>query len=324
MNPSHELFEVSDTYWLMVFALSLCVSIGYVLRLASSKTNRFEPLHRLAAFVAALVLCLIAVGGLNLVHRELDPRYRLTGTVAVFGVTAWLTWLHLKHAKTPHELFRRRPSAWLLLASSVVLTAWSSHLFHEQLSPPSKRPLVMVFTPGARSQVHEFVALTDRNHPIKVYRLDENPAEHVFATDVIDGSALEFTGSMIQRGSANPLANCHGWVFLDSQYLMTPEGVQRVLDDNGYEVVSEPSGGDVIIYRNDNREIVHSGIVRGVLNDGTIIVESKWGTEGLFLHNPEDQPYSQTFEYYRTSRRDHHVKIVPVDELPADELPVDE
>ena len=150
MNPIHELFEVSDTYWLMVFALSLCVSIGYVLRFAYGKTNRFEPLYRLAAFLAVLVLCLIAVGGLNLVHRNLEPRFRLSGTVAVIGITAWLTWLHLKHAQTPRELFLRRPSAWVLLASSVGLSAWSSHLFYERLSPPRKQSLVMVFTPGAR------------------------------------------------------------------------------------------------------------------------------------------------------------------------------
>ena len=127
---------------------------------------------------------------------------------------------------------------------------------------------------------------------------------------------MEYNGNMIQRAPAGPLANCHGWVFLDGQYLISSDAVQRILDDNGYEVVEEALAGDVIIYRDDNRNIVHSGLVRGVLNDGSIIIESKWGVEGVFLHDPMGTPYSTNFEYYRSPRPTHRVKIVPVDELP--------
>ena len=131
--------------------------------------------------------------------------------------------------------------------------------------------------------------------------------------------SVEYNGSMIQRAPAGPLANCHGWVFLDGQYLISGDAVQRILDDNAYEVVEEAIAGDVIIYRDNDRNIVHSGLVRGVLNDGTIIIESKWGVEGVFLHNPLDTPYSVLFDYYRSPRPTHRVKIVPADELPMDE-----
>ena len=320
MNPPNELFEITYTYWLMVFIFSIGITLGYVVRFLIGKTERFLPWNRVTAFAAALTLCLFAVDGLNLVHRKLGSQYRLAGTVAVIATTMWLAWLHLKHSKTPWELFRRRPTAWFLLASSVGLAAWSSHQYQERLKPPIKRSLTIALSPGSRSQqVHEFVALTDGNHPIKVYRLDQDAADLVDGESQENGFAVEYNGSMIQRAPAGPLANCHGWVFLDGQYLISGDAVQRILDDNAYEVVDEAMAGDVIIYRDDNRNIVHSGLVRGVLNDGTIIIESKWGVEGVFLHNPLDTPYSTLFDYYRSPRPTHRVKIVPVDELPMDE-----
>ena len=145
------------------------------------------------------------------------------------------------------------------------------------------------------------------------YQADPNSVD---ADSPVDRFQVEYNGTVIQRASADPLANCHGWVFLDGHYLISGESVQRILDDNGYEVVEETMAGDVIIYRDSDFNIVHSGVVRGVLDDGTVIIESKWGSEGVFLHNPKDTPYMATFEYYRSPRPMHRVKIVPVDEVP--------
>ncbi len=317
MNLSSDLFEVSYTFWLVELGLSLCASIGYVARLAV-KTERYWLWNRVTAVIAAMALCLFAVGGMNFAHHNLPAYYRLSGTLAVIAITASLTWLHLKHSKTPWEVFHRRVSAWFLLISSVAVTAWSSQQFQIYLSPPARKPPLVITTPGKRSQVHEFVALTDRKNPIKVYRLDEVELDSVSANSM-EGYGVEYTGSVIQRTAADPLANCHGWVFLDGQYLISNEAVQRILDDNGYEVVEEPIAGDVIIYRDGERNIAHSGLVRGVLNDGTIIIESKWGSEGVFLHNPLDTPYTTTFEYYRSARPTHRVNIIPVDEFPINE-----
>ena len=318
MNTPSDLVEVSYTYWLLVFGLSLCASMGYVVRLAV-RTDRSRLRNRMTAAVAVMALCLFAVGGMNFLHRNLESTYRLSGTVAVVSLTASLTWLHLKHSKTSCDRFIRRVSAWFLLVSSVTMTALSSYQFQSYVSLPSRRPALVVTTPGKRSQTHEFVAMTDRKHPLKVYRLDEIDSDSENGDFPGDRYGVEYTGSYIQRAAASPLANCHGWVFLDGQYLISDEAVQRILDDNGYEVVDEAMAGDVIIYRDDDRNIVHSGVVRGVLNDGTIIIESKWGTEGVFLHNPMDTPYTATFEYYRTMRSTHRVNIVPVDELPIDD-----
>lgn len=316
MNPSNELFEVSATYWLIVLALSLCVAVGYFWRIAFGKPDGSPRWQRVTAFTAALVMCLTAVDGLNFTQKELNSQLRVFGTVAVIAVTAGLTWLHLRHWRTPRSLFRSRPSGWLIMLTSISLVGWSYHRFHVRLNPPSAKPMLVLATPGKKQVVHEFVALTDRNHPIHVYRMEEAGSDPV---NEDDAASVSFSESTIHRSPADHGANCHGWVFLDSQFLISGEAVQQILDDNGYEFVNEPMASDVIVYRSDNREIVHSGLVRGVLNDGTVIIESKWGLEGTFLHAPEGTPYSALFEYYRSPRPDNRVKIVPTDELPIDD-----
>ena len=56
-------------------------------------------------------------------------------------------------------------------------------------------------------------------------------------------------------------------------------------------------------------QIVHTGVVRGVLDDGTVMVESKFGLDGRYLHQPQGQPFSQTWAYYRSARGGHYVMI---------------
>ncbi len=316
MIPPNQLFEVSATYWLIVLTLSLCVVVGHFWRFAFGKPDGSEWWQRVTAFAAAIILCLTAVDGLNFAQQKLSSHFRVLGTVAVIAVTAGLTWLHLSHWKMPRSLFWSRLAGWLIILSSVSLTGWSYHRFQERLDPPPKKPLLRLSTPGKKQVVHEFVAMTDRNRPIRMYWLDEDGAEPL---NEDEATSVNFMETTIQRGPADPTANCHGWVFLDSRFLISGEAVQRILDDNGYELTDEPKAGDVIIYRSDNREIVHSGLVRGVLNDDTIIIESKWSIEGTFLHEPAGTPYSTFFEYYQSPRPDNRVKIVPVDELPLGE-----
>ncbi len=316
MIPRNELFEVSATYWLIVFAISSYAVAGYFWRLAFGTTDGSGRWQRVTSFAAAFVLCLTAVDGLNITQRELGANFRMFGTVAVIAATAGLTWLHLSHWKMPRSLFRSRLSGWLILLSSVSLAGWSYHRFQERLYPPAKKPTLLLSAPGNKKVVHEFVAMTDRNRPIRVFRMAEVGSEPL---DEDDAFNVEFMESTIQRGPADRVANCHGWVFLDSQFLIPGEAVQQILDDNGYEVVADPKAGDVIVYRSENRYIVHTGLVRGVLNDDTVIIESKWGIEGVFLHAPEGTPYSTLFEYYRSPRPDNRVTIVPVDESPMDE-----
>lgn len=312
----NELFEVSSTYWLVVMTLSVCVSVGNLLKLSSRSEKFLERTRRAFSIATAIVLCLTAVDGLNFVQQKLTADYRVFGTVLVIATTAGLMRLHLSQTKLAHLVFRRRLSGWLVILTSIGLSGWSYHRFHERLEPAPQKPLMVVKTPGPKKLIHEFVAVTDRNRPISVYRLSEADPD---ASDTGDSVIVDIAESTIQRGPPSLDANCHGWVFLDSQFMINGDAVQQILDDNAYELVEEPKPGDVIIYRDDNRRIVHSGLVRGILNDNTVIIESKWGTEGVFLHDPDGTPYTVDYEYYRSPRTDHRVKLVPADEFPMDE-----
>lgn len=312
----NELFEVSATYWLVVMTLSVCISLGNLWKLSSRSERLLERWQRVISVATAIVLCLTAVDGLNFVQQKLTADYRVFGTVLVIAATAGIMRLHLSHTKLAHLVFRRRISGWLIILTSIALSGWSYHRFHERLSPAPHKPPIVVKTPGPKKLIHEFVAVTDRNRPISVYRLSDAESD---ANDTGDSVVMDVAESTIQRGPPSLDANCHGWVFLDSQFMINGDAVQHILDDNAYELVEEPKPGDVIIYRDVNRHIIHSGLVRGILNDDTVIIESKWGTEGVFLHDPDGTPYTVDYEYYRSPRSDHRVKLVPADELPVDE-----
>jgi hypothetical protein len=319
MNPLNELFETSSTYWLAVFAGGLVVCAGYLWRCLFGSAGATLWRNRILAIAASFVACLTAVDGLNLVHGELSKEYRLPGTLGVIVATAWVTWMHFHQVRVPRNKFFRRPTAWLAMASCLALVGWSSSRFHERLYPPSQKPFIIVRTPSGYREVQEFIALTDRGHPIRVFRLTEEGAAASLSNDVDTGVVFEHGNAVIRRAAPDSAANCHGWVFLDGEYLISGEAVQRILDDNGYELVSEPSAGDIIIYRGSNREILHSGIVRGILNDGTVMIESKWGTEGCYLHDPRGQPYSQSYEYYHSPRPVHKLTVIPTEEFMLDD-----
>jgi hypothetical protein len=79
---------------------------------------------------------------------------------------------------------------------------------------------------------------------------------------------------VIRTGPASRDCNCHGWVFRDA-------------------------GG----------QIVHSGLVRAATDEGLILIESKWGKLGRFLHMPTDHCYrNSTCTYYRSGRAGHWLR----------------
>jgi hypothetical protein len=99
-----------------------------------------------------------------------------------------------------------------------------------------------------------------------------------------------------------------------------------LLEDNGYRVVERPRAGDVIVYRDGVDQIVHTGLVLCAFDDGQVLIESKWGIAGRYLHMAQDQYYSQLFSYYRSDRdpeprggdSQHLVQAVKV--LPGNEI----
>src|SRR5262249_10677123 len=84
--------------------------------------------------------------------------------------------------------------------------------------------------------------------------------------------------------------------------------VDKILEDNGYSTAAKPQAGDAIVYRNEFGIIVHTGVVR-LANGDSVLIESKWGPLGRFLHAPADQAYSTRWIFYRSPRNGHVLRI---------------
>jgi hypothetical protein len=111
--------------------------------------------------------------------------------------------------------------------------------------------------------------------------------------------------SVIRRAGPDAAANCHGWTFTGGRCWIRTEEVEIILGDNGYYAASEPQAGDLVTYRQADGLLAHSGVVVAVLEDRTVLVESKWGWAGRYLHPVEAQPYSDQWEYFRSPRVGH-------------------
>ena len=101
---------------------------------------------------------------------------------------------------------------------------------------------------------------------------------------------------MIQTAPADDRTVCHDWTFGGSKY---SDGcpVPTLLAD--YEPTNKPRPGDIVVYWGSNGEAVHSGIVRAVGADEFVVIESKWGHMGRYLHLTGISHFPSRFNYYR-------------------------
>src|SRR5206468_7019484 len=89
----------------------------------------------------------------------------------------------------------------------------------------------------------------------------------------LKGNQLD--GQVICRGGATEQSNCHGWVFTGGKFNLSPDAVELILKENGYQETHEPQPGDLAIYRQAG-VISHTAIVRYVTEGQPVIVEGKW------------------------------------------------
>jgi len=122
----------------------------------------------------------------------------------------------------------------------------------------------------------------------------------------IEGASLaSLSKQAISRGPPSGASNCHGWVFTGGRYGIRGRDVPAILADNGYARVDAPAPGDACVYRSGDGEVSHTALVRAVCDDGTVLVEGKWGWLGVYLHPAAASCYGTEFHYYRTARKSH-------------------
>jgi hypothetical protein len=154
-------------------------------------------------------------------------------------------------------------------------------------------------------------ACTDAGRPLHRYRPAQpaTPAE-LHAGEAFTLEAWEFSEHAIRTAPADDESNCHGWVFGGGTCWIQGADVFLILQDNGYEPVSDPQPGDLIVYRDAGagRVITHSGIVRTAGHGSPVLIESKMGRGGRFLHEPGAMHYGTIHEYYRSERAGHQLR----------------
>lgn len=246
----------------------------------------------LPGFISFLISLLAVLGGLfGLVWpRTYQKRWCLEGaellfvTVATILIVRVLAWsqnaevelaglglplgiivgvqviLSRLHAGPLRGGMARRP--WVLLSLGLCLGGWLTWRSHESIKPS-----------------HGQIAAED---------LEPQFRQKTFP----DGA--------IQSSPADPGYNCHDWTFAGGPtQLLDNCSVEDYLRDRGYRLVDQPRVGDVIAYCANDSEIMHTGVVKAVGKDGFVLIESKWGSLGRYLHLPQVHSQASKHVYYR-------------------------
>jgi hypothetical protein len=159
--------------------------------------------------------------------------------------------------------------------------------------------------PPTREPAGSVVGVTDRGRRVTIKEAAElRPAEVVGKTEARLLRDLKFDSRLIRRAAPSDQCNCHGWVFTGGRFWVAGDDVSSILEDNGYQPVSQPRPGDLAIYR-DAGLISHTAVVRAVGEDMLVLVEGKWGWMGVYLHGVADSCYGTNYTYYRSSREGH-------------------
>jgi hypothetical protein len=153
-------------------------------------------------------------------------------------------------------------------------------------------------------------AYTDRGHGIQLHtgKIDDDHEQAL--ADLENRFGQKFMFAIIRASKPDPSHNCYGWVFTGGRFWIDGDSVDLILADNGYQEVADPRAGDLITYRDRVGRSAHAGIVRSA-NENDVLVESKWGSLGRYLHAPAHQPFDKTWAYYRSPRHGHLLRIEP-------------
>jgi len=150
--------------------------------------------------------------------------------------------------------------------------------------------------------VRSTLAITDKGRTIPLFHFKL----HSTASEVeqfIHSNEKDLS-QIIRLSEANSASNCHGWVFTGGRYGIREGDVATILIDNSYGEVTDPREGDLAIYSNGDR-FSHSGLVRIADKHAPLLIESKWGPFGVYLHTVDKQPFPGSCKFYRSSRADH-------------------
>ncbi len=263
------------------------------------------------AFYAVLCLGASAFIAIDLMYAArsfLSANLEVYSNLAILFLFTTITICALRACTLygPAKKLRRNIHSWILVLLAMSMSGWTYHRVHH-LSSCVEILGIGGIMPGFIEREEGSRAMTDEGANIALYHLATDDIQFEEYSLSADKRYKSYLHAMIHREDADKTTNCHGWVFTGGRFLLKGADVERILCDNRYFTVSDPKPNDIVIYRDQSRNILHTALVQAILADGTVITESKWGVDQRFLHLPADQPYSPVFEYYRTDRFHHHL-----------------
>ena len=154
------------------------------------------------------------------------------------------------------------------------------------------------------------IARTDKGREIKLYK-HANPETLPDDAEIMKRqkkllASMALSEHVIALGLSTQGTNCFGVVFAGGRYWLKGEDVPAILQDNNYYKVRRPLPNDVAIYYRADGSVEHAGTVRFSEPKGLIIVSSKWGRFGRFLHRHDLTLYTDVnCTFYRSERKGH-------------------
>ncbi len=280
-----------------------------------------------AAFAAGVGLLLGAVAILLLARFRPSVRAAVAAAAcASAGIVAWLVtaselagWAAagiaagglLVVAAGPELVaaVARRPGArWGGMAAAGLSVALGAVAWHEYATIAAADRASLDLTalterPPTRPAAARVV--TDRGTTVAVMEATDPRARGEMAAieeRFLDGDNVR--NRLIRRQPASDVSNCHGWVFTGGRFWVGGAEVDNILTENGYVAITTPRPGDLAVYRQDGA-VVHTAVVRYVTAGMPVLVEGKWGTTGVYLHDVDGSVYGTGYTYYRADRATH-------------------
>jgi hypothetical protein len=230
------------------------------------------------------------------------------GSVLVLFRLAFLAWL----GRMAQTVLSRTTTVWvgLLLIGVTTLVLQLRQLEREMVGEMNLAEVVDagISPEHALQPVESQWAVTDSGHAVPLFTI---PADSgVMAAEGEAGflSRNHLATALIRTDEADTRYNCHGFVFTGGRFWIRGSYVDQILKDNGYQSTTTPRPGDIVVYRDHiTGAVAHTAVVRTVLEEtGSILVESKLGSLGRFIHSSDKHPYlDTTLTFYHTGRGNH-------------------
>jgi hypothetical protein len=234
---------------------------------------------------------------------------------AIF-VLAGLALVHvvIRWAKAPTvdpARISRLRAAIALAALAIPTLLWSARNVYCPPTPAIEDAFAFCGPLPAVAKLSEIAAAdlrTDRGTKIAAYRLVDEKLGRDALLAQLKRDAPTRPEAAISVGPPEIEANCHGRVFADGQAIIRGDSIDCILLENDYRPVESPEPGDLIVYRDSGGAVLHTGVVKAVGREAFVLIESKWGVYGTYLHESRQQSYSPIFAFYRSPRRGHRLR----------------